>query len=128
MRRVYFSWKQELPLKFAGGALALGAGLSLGREGPSIQLGVLAGSAIEELFHIPDYRRYLATAGAAAGISAAFNAPLAGVLFCIEELHRNFSPVMLTVTMIASFTANVVMWIFFGTAPVFNLAITRHCR
>lgn len=125
MRRVYFSWKQELPSKFAGGALALGAGLSLGREGPSIQLGALAGSAIEELFHIPDYRRYLATAGAAAGISAAFNAPLAGVLFCIEELHRNFSPVMLTVTMIASFTANVVMWIFFGTAPVFNLAISE---
>jgi H+/Cl- antiporter ClcA len=125
MRRVYFSWKQELPSKFAGGALALGAGLSLGREGPSIQLGALAGSALEDIFHLPDCRRYLVTAGAAAGISAAFNAPLAGVLFCIEELHRNFSPVMLTVTMIASFLANAVMWIFFGTDPIFNLTISE---
>jgi H+/Cl- antiporter ClcA len=125
IRRVYFHWKQELPTKFVGGTLALGVGLSLGREGPSIQLGSLVGSAIEELFHIPDYRRYLITAGAAAGISAAFNAPLAGVLFCIEELHRNFSPVMLTVTMIASFMANVVMWIFFGTAPIFDLTISE---
>lgn len=123
MRRINFDWKRELPLKFAGGTFALGAGLSLGREGPSIQLGALAGTAIEDIFHIPDYRRFLVTAGAAAGISAAFNAPLAGVLFCIEELHRNFSPVMLTVTMIASFMANVVMWIFFGTSPIFELTI-----
>jgi H+/Cl- antiporter ClcA len=123
MRRIDFDWKRELPLKFAGGTLALGAGLSLGREGPSIQLGALTGTAIEDLFHIPDYRRFLVTAGAAAGISAAFNAPLAGVLFCIEELHRNFSPIMLTVTMIASFVANVIMWIFFGTNPIFELTI-----
>lgn len=123
MRRIHFQWKKELPLKFAGGALALGAGLSLGREGPSIQLGALIGTALEDIFHIPDYRRYLVTAGAAAGISAAFNAPLAGVLFCIEELHRNFSPLMLTVTMISSFAANVMMWIFFGTEPVFNITI-----
>ncbi len=124
-RRIYFSWKQELPLKFFGGTLALGAGLSLGREGPSIQLGALSGSALEDIFHIPDFRRYLATAGAAAGISAAFNAPLAGVLFCIEELHRNFSPVMLTVTMISSFIANIVMWLFFGIRPIFGITVVE---
>ncbi len=125
LRRVYFDWKKELPLKFAGGTLSLGAGLSLGREGPSIQLGALAGSALEDIFHIPDFRRYLATAGAAAGISAAFNAPLAGVLFCIEELHRSFSPVMLTVTMISSFMANIVMWLFFGIQPIFGITIVE---
>ncbi len=124
-RRVYFRWKKELPFKFLGGTLALGAGLSLGREGPSIQLGALAGSALEDLFHIPDYRRYLVTAGAAAGISAAFNAPLAGVLFCIEELHRSFSPVMLTVTMISSFIANIVMWLFFGIRPIFGITVVE---
>jgi len=125
LRRVYFSWRKELPLKFLGGTFALGAGLSLGREGPSIQLGALTGSALEDMFHIPDFRRYLATAGAAAGISAAFNAPLAGVLFCIEELHRSFSPVMLTVTMISSFIANIVMWLFFGIQPIFNITIVE---
>ena len=44
MRRIPFNWMRELPLKFAGGSLALGAGLSLGREGPSIQLGSLVGA------------------------------------------------------------------------------------
>ena len=125
LRRVFFRWKKELPLKFVGGTLALGAGLSLGREGPSIQLGALTGSALEDILHIPDFRRYLATAGAAAGISAAFNAPLAGVLFCIEELHRSFSPVMLTVTMISSFIANIVMWLFFGIRPIFGITIVE---
>ncbi len=90
-KKVVFDWKRELPFKFIGGSLALGAGLSLGREGPSIQLGALVGSSIDTVTGNRDYGRYFVTAGAAAGISAAFNAPLAGVLFCIEELHRIFS-------------------------------------
>jgi len=125
LRRITFNWKRELPAKFIGGTLALGAGLSLGREGPSIQLGALVGNALEELTRRHDYRRYLVTAGAAAGISAAFNAPLAGVLFCVEELHRSFSPLMLTSTMIASFAANAVMWLLFGTEPIFEINITQ---
>ncbi len=123
MRRIEADWKRELPAKFAGGALALGAGLSLGREGPSIQLGALTGQAVCGIFRRRDLARYLVTAGAAAGISAAFNAPLAGVLFCVEELHRNVSPVMLTGAFIASFCANAVMWGFYGTAPVFSLPL-----
>lgn len=125
LRRVTFVWKHELPFKFAGGVLAIGAGLSLGREGPSIQLGSLTGKAVEEISHKPEYQRYLITAGAAAGISAAFNAPLAAVLFCVEELHRNISPVMLTSTLIASFSANLIMWIFAGNAPVFGIELTK---
>ncbi len=123
MRRIDFDWKRELPYKFAGGALALGAGLSLGREGPSIQLGALAGSAIDQKFCKGELRRFLVTAGAAAGISAAFNAPLAGVLFCIEELHRNVSPVLLTSALLASFAANAFMWIAAGNAAIFPLEI-----
>lgn len=123
IRRIDFDWKLELPFKFSGGVLALGAGLSLGREGPSIQLGSLIGKALEEVSGKSEYQRYLVTAGAAAGISAAFNAPLAAVLFCIEELHRNVSPVMLTSALIASFSSNLVMWIFAGNAPVFGIEL-----
>jgi len=122
MEKLRFDWVRELPAKFAGGTLAIGAGMSLGREGPSIQLGALLGSAVDKtLGSVGDHGRYLVTAGAAAGISAAFNAPLAGVLFCIEELHRQFSPTMLTATLIASFCANAVMWIICGGTPVFDI-------
>jgi H+/Cl- antiporter ClcA len=125
MRRVDFDWKRELPFKFLGGVMALGTGLSLGREGPSIQLGALAGTAVADVSGRKDFQRYLVTAGAAAGISAAFNAPLAAVLFCVEELHRNFSPVMLTSSLIASFSANAVMWAFFGNATVFDITLVE---
>jgi H+/Cl- antiporter ClcA len=123
MRRVDFDWKRELPFKFLGGVMALGTGLSLGREGPSIQLGALASCAVADVSGRKEMQRYLVTAGAAAGISAAFNAPLAAVLFCVEELHRNFSPVMLTSSLIASFSANAVMWAFFGNATVFDISL-----
>lgn len=123
MRRITPDWRLELPAKFSGGVLALGAGLSLGREGPSIQMGALAGSGIARVAAKPELERYLVTAGAAAGISAAFNAPLAGVLFCLEELHRNVSPVMLTCAMASAFAANAVSWILLGNAPVFALGL-----
>jgi H+/Cl- antiporter ClcA len=121
MRWLHFDWLRELPLKFAGGALALGAGLSLGREGPSIQIGALIGVGISDVAKKSELKRYLVTAGAAAGISAAFNAPLAGVLFCLEELHRSFSPVMLTCSMMAAVAANAVSWLLMGGESVFNL-------
>jgi len=123
MRKLSLDWARELPLKFSGGALALGAGLSLGREGPSIQLGALAGTAVADIAGQGELRRYLVTAGAAAGISAAFNAPLAGVLFCLEELHRSFSPVMLTCSMIAALAANAVSWLLLGGGSVFDLRL-----
>jgi H+/Cl- antiporter ClcA len=125
MRRIQQNWKKEIPAKFLGGSLALGTGFSLGREGPSIQLGALTGEAVSDLIHRSEYRRYLVTAGAAAGISAAFNAPLAGVLFCIEELHKNVSPTMLTSSLIASFSANAVMWGFYGNSPVFGIELAQ---
>ncbi len=123
MRRIQPSWKKELPAKFLGGSLALGVGFSLGREGPSIQLGALTGEAVSDLIDRSEYRRYLVTAGAAAGISAAFNAPLAGVLFCVEELHKNVSPTIMTSSLIASFSANAVMWAFYGNSPVFGIKL-----
>lgn len=123
LRRIKLNWIKELPAKLLGGSLALGIGFSLGREGPSVQLGALTGEAFGKISEKNEYSRYLVTAGAAAGISAAFNAPLAGVLFCLEELHRNISPIMLTCSLISAFCANVVMNFFYGNSPVFSVKL-----
>lgn len=119
--RLQFQWFSELLTKLVSGILGIGAGLSLGREGPSVQigsyvsLGILSRSDRSEA-----ERKYLVTAGASAGLAAAFNAPLAGVLFALEELHRSFSPLLLTVTLSSSMAADMVASAFFGSQPVFN--------
>ena len=64
--------------------------------------------------------KYLLTSGASAGLSAAFNAPLAGVVFALEELHKNFSPVVLASAVAASVTADFVTRYVFGQGPVFD--------
>jgi H+/Cl- antiporter ClcA len=107
--------------KFAGGILAIGSGLSLGREGPSVQLGAAVGQAFSKFFkRIKVEEKYLITGGASAGLSASFNAPLAGVMFSLEEVHRNFSPLILITALAASLSAHFVSSIFFGLDPVFH--------
>ncbi|GMQ60944.1 ClC family H(+)/Cl(-) exchange transporter [Vallitalea maricola] len=121
VRQLGISWLKELVLKFFGGILSIGFGLSLGREGPSVQMGATAGlgfSRIFKRFHLEE--KYLVTAGASAGLAAAFNAPLAGVIFALEELHRNFSPIILMCAMGASITADFVSSNFFGLKPIFD--------
>ncbi|CUH94970.1 hypothetical protein P22_1039 [Propionispora sp. 2/2-37] len=116
-------WLRILAAKFFGGVLAIGAGLSLGREGPSIQLGAMVGQGISRLLgRTKMEERYLLTSGASAGLSAAFNAPLSGVIFSLEELHKNFSPAVLMSAITAAVTADVVTQQFFGYAPVFRFA------
>lgn len=80
-----------LPVKFIGGTLALGSGLALGREGPTVQMGATLGHLLAREFRLgaTDNRALLA-AGAGAGLAAAFNAPLAGAIFVFEELVRRF--------------------------------------
>jgi len=115
------NWWQVVISKFVGGILAIGAGLSLGREGPSIQLGATLGQGISRLLgRTKMEERYLLTSGASAGLAAAFNAPLAGVLFSLEELHKNFSPTVLMSTVAAALTAAVISQHYFGPNPVFN--------
>lgn len=78
--------------KLGGGLLALGAGMSLGREGPTVHIGGAVADTFARLFHLPGRtRRQLIAAGAGAGLGAAFNAPLAGFLFIMEELRRDMS-------------------------------------
>lgn len=118
------NWFSTILWKFVGGILAIGAGLSLGREGPSIQLGAAAGQGVSRLFkNLKIEERILITSGASAGLAAAFNAPLAGVIFSLEELHKNFSPPVLMSAMAASLTADFISKHFFGIQPIFNFHV-----
>jgi H+/Cl- antiporter ClcA len=118
-----FDWLPELPLKLITSILSLAAGLSLGREGPSIQIGSYTGMGVLSIFRRPySERKYLITAAAAAGVAAAFNAPLAGVRFVLEELQsaNAFSPLLIACSMGASMAADAVSGYFFGLHPVFD--------
>ncbi|MEM0978841.1 MAG: chloride channel protein [Cyanobacteria bacterium P01_H01_bin.58] len=89
--------------------LALGSGLSLGRQGPTVQIGAaLAAQLSRWVPTSPEYRRQLIAAGAAAGLAAGFNAPIAGVLFVVEELLQDFSGLTLGTAILASFVGAVV--------------------
>lgn len=114
-------WFRILWVKIIAGALGIGAGLSLGREGPSIQIGAVAGQGISRfLGRTRMEERYLITSGASAGLAAAFNAPLAGMMFALEELHRNFSGAVLLPTMTSAITATIVTHFFFGRSTSFH--------
>lgn len=115
------NWFRVLWVKLAGGVIGLGAGLSLGREGPSIQLGAVTAQGISRFWGRSRMEeRYLVTSGAGAGLAAAFNAPLAGVIFSLEELHRNFSAVVLLPAMTAALTATFVSRVLFGRGFIFS--------
>ena len=92
-------WARVIPAKFVEGTLLALAGLSLGREGPSVQLGGMSGKAVSRMLgRRRGEERLLVTCGAAAGMSAAFHAPLTGVLFALEEIHKEFSaPLIISV-------------------------------
>lgn len=118
---IKMNWFSILWVKLTAGILGIGAGLSLGREGPSIQLGAVAAQGISRLMgRTRMEERYLMTSGASAGLAAAFNAPLAGVMFALEELHRNFSIVVLLPSMAAAFTATTISRTLFGSDSIFE--------
>ena len=107
--------------KFIGGTLCIISGLSLGREGPSIQLGTCVGDIISKKFKSTRLeRRLLLSSGATAGLAAAFNAPLSGVLFSLEEIYKYFSPLVLISTITSAVAADFISKQFFGLKPIFN--------
>lgn len=115
------NWLKILIVKFIGGVVAIGSGLSLGREGPSVQLGAVVGQGVSRnLTRTRMEEKYLMTSGSSAGLAAAFNAPLAGVIFALEELHKNFSSVALTSAVAAALSATFVSQEIFGDYPVFQ--------
>jgi chloride channel protein, CIC family len=96
-------------VKFVGGALAIGSGLGLGREGPTVQMGGAVGEVVSQWLKVtPRQRQTLVAAGGGAGLAAAFNAPLAGLVFVLEEIQRDFTPHVFGAAFIASVTADVV--------------------
>ena len=115
-------WYKVLPAKFISGILVAFAGLSLGREGPSVQIGGSAAKAVSRALKQPrGEERLLITCGAAAGMSAAFHAPLAGVLFAVEEIHREFFAPLVIAVMTASAAADFVASNLLGMTPVISL-------
>ena len=123
----YFTqrWFSTLWQKFVGGAVAIFGGLSLGREGPSIQLGAAVGKGISnKIGESRHERKILMASGASAGLAGAFNAPLAGVLFALEEIFKYFSPVILLSTMSAAVVADFVSKEVFGLKPIFNFEVS----
>ena len=119
-----------LVLKFFATVMAIGAGMSLGRAGISVQLGAAVGNFFTKKIYGENTRHesvegnFLLTAGAGAGLAAIFNSPLAGVIFCIEELRKRFSQEILIAAVSAAVTASFVVKIVFGVRPVFE-TITR---
>ncbi|MEW1952154.1 ClC family H(+)/Cl(-) exchange transporter [Terrabacter sp. NPDC080008] len=92
-----------LPVKYAGGLLSIGSGLALGREGPSVQMGgTIAAVVGRALRRSSADVRLLVAAGAAAGLATAFNAPIAGGVFVLEELLKRFDPRTTLATLVAS--------------------------
>ncbi|MDS0525211.1 ClC family H(+)/Cl(-) exchange transporter [Clostridium sp. SHJSY1] len=111
--------------KFLGGVLAIVSGLSLGREGPSVQLGACTGDFVSKKFKSTRLeRRLLMSSGASAGLAAAFNAPLSGVLFSLEEIYKYFSPLVLLSTITAAVASDFIAKEFFGLQPVFKFGKT----
>lgn len=115
-------WWSVLWRKFIGGVLGIGSGLFLGREGPSIQLGAAVGQGFAEMTkHTESERRILIAGGGAAGLSAAFNAPIASTLFILEEVYHNFSPLIWTTALASSISANYISLHFFGLKPALQM-------
>ena len=111
--------------KFAGGLLSIGSGMALGPEGPGVQMGAVGARLLGNVFRRswPDVQALVA-AGAGAGIAVAFNAPIAGAIFVLEELVRRFEMRIAIAGLGASSTAILVSRLFLGDSPVFHVAVS----
>ncbi len=109
-------------VKSLASALCIGGGGSVGREGPIVQIGSALGSSLGALIRVTEARlRILVACGAAGGIAATFNAPLAGVFFAMELILRDFTAEAFGMVVLASVTASVIGRAAFGNTPFLHL-------
>jgi len=109
-------------VKSVASSIDIGSGGSVGREGPIAQIGSALGSTMGQVLHLPPrLLRLLVTAGAAAGISATFNAPIAGAIFGLEVILREFTPLSFAAVGLASVLADMVALPFLGSKAFFPL-------
>lgn len=100
-------------VKLLAGSIALGSGLFLGREGPTVHMGAAIAAHLNRFFPCSKERtRQLVAAGSGAGLAAAFNAPIAGVLFVVEELLKETSNITVGTALVACFVASVCTHLF----------------
>src|SRR3954447_19202542 len=108
--------------KFLACAISIGSGNSLGPEDPSLQMGAGVASRLGRIFHLPrDNMRLIAPVGAAAGIAAAFNTPISGVLFVMEEVLADWSATAVGSIVLAAVSAVVTMRALLGNEPLFRI-------
>jgi CIC family chloride channel protein len=109
-------------IKSLASAICIGSGGSVGREGPIVQIGSALGSAVGQALRVSESRlRLLVAAGAAAGIAATFNAPIAGVIFALELILRDFEAQSFGVVVLASVVSSVIGRAAFGSAAFLSL-------
>ncbi len=114
-------WWRVILAKLVGGTVSVFAGLSLGREGPSVQLGGMAGKGVARITKADKTTEHrMISCGAGAGMAAAFNAPLAGIMFVLEELLHSFDKNILCMGIVSTVTADYVSKLFFGQSTIFN--------
>ncbi|MBQ2832213.1 ClC family H(+)/Cl(-) exchange transporter [Methanobrevibacter sp.] len=123
------NWAKVLFSKIVSGVLTALGGLSLGPEGPSVQIGGMAGKGIAKLFKgsKTDELR-LILVGSAVGITAAFNAPLAGVIFVFEEINHGFDKTLVFIALVSAIVSDFISKVIFGqstalTFPVLNIPL-----
>lgn len=116
VKELDFKWFRVIAGKFIGSVISIGTGLSLGIEGPSVQLGIAMGQVTGRIFKkIKQKEKFFIISGASAGLSAAFNAPLAGVVYTMEKVHEEFSPFMLLLIFISALSSD------FTASRLFNM-------
>ena len=119
------SWRVA-GVKLLSAIIAIGSGMTLGRQGPTVQVGAgLAAGMSRWVPTSPDHRRQMIAAGAGAGLAAAFNAPIAGVLFIVEELLQDLSGLTLGTAIIASFIGGVISRLLGGGSLDLNLQLVK---
>jgi CIC family chloride channel protein len=112
--------KRIVAVKALASAISIGSGGSVGREGPIVQIGSALGSALGQFLKVPASQlRVIVACGAAAGIAATFNSPIAGALFAAEVIIGNFAVAQLSPIVISSVVATVVSRFFLGNHPAF---------